>query len=101
MDDYEKFCRDFGIPTFEERPRPRAVITALKKAVDAGEHELVQRSLQEQVLINKLYNNKRSFAAVRSGIKAWHEFAVEVLTYSRRCTLPPKASRHVQMFQSI
>ena len=33
MDDYGKVCRDFGIPTFGERPRPRAVITALKKAV--------------------------------------------------------------------
>ena len=45
---------------------------------------------------NRLYNNKRGFAAVRSGIKAWHEFAVEVLVCSKRCTLPPKASMHVQ-----
>ena len=36
MDDYEKVCRDFGIPTFEERPRPRAVITALKKQLMQG-----------------------------------------------------------------
>ena len=71
--DHEVYCKDFGIPTFKGKLRPRVVVCVLKKAVESGKRSMVQSSLQEQVFMNKLFNNRRSFACVRSGIKAWRE----------------------------
>ena len=47
--------------------------------------------LDNMVYQAKLETNRRSVAPLRSGLRAWHAFALGILDYPEEGTLPPRS----------
>ena len=75
---------------------PMAAISALAAAAEAGEDVLV--ALGERAKLLSVSSRLDSLASTRSALKAWHAFAVTLLNYDEKATLPPRNSQDVALW---
>ena len=78
---------------------PQQAIQALSAAKKRGlEVDDVLCGMADNVLIE---TNRKSLPSVASGLRAWHSFATEVLSYPEEATLPPRHDGDVVKFICI
>ena len=74
--------------------KPMQVIKSLGAVASAGRD--VDGLLQTRVEVLKAETARRSLPSVASGLRAWHEFAAQVLGYPEDGTLPPRKAEDVE-----
>ena len=57
--------------------------------------------LEDQSLQLQLYTNRKTLPMVVSGLKCWHNFAVNVLDYHNNATLPPRKCSDVVRYTAV
>jgi len=84
---------DHGCTSFRTKG-PRAALAELQVAVDRGLD--VVGAVDVLAYVNKVDTNRKSLAQVRSGLIAWHLFAVFILCYNAAASLPPRRDVDVE-----
>ena len=74
---------------------------ALRTLATAQQHKEIVPILDEMVWETKLEANGRSLKSAASGLRAWHSYAVNILGYCEKQSLPPKSSKDAQRFVMI
>ena len=78
---------------------PSVVISRLGEARARGLD--VGTTLLEHAAALRVESQRQSLASVASGLRAWHQFAVHVLGYEPRATLPPSSGADVEKFIAV
>ena len=87
----QKTVIDFGVDF--KTMRPRQVAGQLAVALRRGKN-VVAATLDRARYVT-LYRKSRSLVSLRSGVKQWHVFAVNVLLYKENLSAPPRSSEDV------
>jgi hypothetical protein len=77
---------------------PRTAIRTMAVAKQRGQAREVLEALANREQELRLQIQRKSLPQVASGLRAWHEFATNVLDYDPQATIPPSSAEDVSKF---